>query len=135
VEDIMSNVRIATLAVIALSMGCRSNDPTSSSGECTPTATRVCMVNSLFNPASLTIPRGSSVDWVNDDPIAHTTTSNPNNPAACGTWDTELEARTSTSVATVRMLFSSNVQVTCGYYCKLHATPTSGTMRGTIVVQ
>jgi len=131
----MSNVRIATLAVIAVSMGCSSNDPTSGSGECTPTATRVCMVNSLFDPATLTIQRGSNVDWVNDDPIAHTTTSSPNNPAACGTWDTELEARTSNSVATVRMNFSTNAAVTCAYYCKLHATPTSGTMRGTIVVQ
>jgi plastocyanin len=132
----MSTVRLAALSMIVLSMGCSSEDPAGNDPEsCTPTATRVCMVNSLFDPPAITIARGASVDWVNADALPHTTTSSPGNPAACGNWDEALDARTANSVSTARVLFSTTTPVTCAYYCKLHATPTSGTMRGSIIVQ
>jgi len=124
------------VTVIALVTGVACGDSTSSYGGggggpgCTPTATQLCMRNTLFDPATKTVTSGTTLTWKNGDPITHTTTSNPSNPAACPTWNSQVASgATSAGVA-----FSTG-GVTCQYYCSIHATPTTGAMRASITVQ
>ena len=84
------------------------------------------MQNILFNPATLTVPKGTTVTWVNKDPVSHTTTSNP---GSSQTWNSGF--LNSGGMYSVTL----NTPGTYAYYCMIHATPTSGAMRGTIVVQ
>ncbi len=91
-----------------------------------PSTNQVFMQNILFNPSTLTVARGTTVTWVNKDPVDHTTTSNPGSGQP---WHSGLL----TSGGTFSVMF--NTPGTYLYYCMVHATPTSGAMRGTIVVQ
>ena len=126
----MRIIGTAALVTIGLFTGC-SDDGTSVE-DCTPSASVVCMQTNSFDPSTLTTARGTNVEWRNASDIAHTTTSNPDNPAACPTWDHTVNAGAG-SVA--RVLLNAGAPVTCEYYCKLHATPTTGQMRGTVVLQ
>jgi plastocyanin len=88
-------------------------------------------LNTSFNPASLTIARGTTVTWKNGDGITHTTTSNPSNPAGCPAWNNTVGA----SGTSAGVTFSPSAAVTCQYFCSIHATATTGAMRGSIIVQ
>jgi plastocyanin len=101
------------------------------SNNCTPSATQVCMVEGrLFNPATATVTAGTTLTWNNGNGETHNTTSNPANPAACPTWNHTVGiGGTSPGVQ-----FATG-GVTCQYFCSIHATATTGTMRGSIVVQ
>jgi len=123
-------IRTAALAAIGLLTGC--GDDGTSAEACTPSATVVCMETNSFDPTALTTARGTNVEWRNASDLAHTTTSSPGNPAACPTWDLTVNAGAG-SVA--RVLMNAGEPVTCQYYCKLHATPTVGQMRGSVVLQ
>jgi plastocyanin len=124
----------AILLAVVTSAAC-SNGSSYSSGPpqqaCTPTATKVCIQGTLFVPATLNVAVGTSVTWQNGDGFAHTTTSNPANPAACPTWDHTVSGNASSPAVT----FPNSGPLTCQYYCRFHATPTSGPMRATITVQ
>ena len=120
---------IGSLAVLVLIAAC-SEDSTGND-DCSPSNSVVCMETNSFNPTNLTTASGTNVEWRNASSIEHTTTSNPNNPAACPTWDHTVD----TSGTVARVLFNVAGPVTCEYYCKLHATPTTGQMRGSIVLQ
>lgn len=122
---------IHCLAFVGLRLVAACGNGLSDSETCTPTATKVCMASILFNPGTLTVPRGTTVTWENADGIGHTTTSNPSNAAACPSWDNAVGAGASGAGVT----FNPSAAVTCQYYCKIHATPTSGAMRATIAVQ
>ncbi len=71
-----------------------------------------------FSPASLTVPKGTTVTWQNDDGVAHTATSNS------GAWDTGAIASGGSAMIT----FTSSG--TFAYHCTYHSM-----MTGTIVVQ
>jgi plastocyanin len=119
---------------LVLSAGC-SNSTSSYGGgtggapTCTPTATQVCMINTSFSPANLTVPVGTMVTWLNGDSFAHYVASAMGSPGA---------AYTSSSVAgggTFSHTFSA--AGTYPYYCTIHGhdgTPPTG-MHGTITVQ
>ena|SRR5713226_5387479 len=102
-------------------------------GGCTPTATRVCLVNTSDSPANLTITHGATVTWTNGDPFAHTVTSS----------STSAEAFNSPSAAQGGIAsggtFSHtfNTPGTFNYFCQFHGadgSPPTG-MHGTITVQ
>ena len=119
----------ALLGLAGLVVGC-SDDGTGPGEDCEPSATVVCMANTTFVPATLTVTAGTSVTWRNGDGLTHNTTSNPANPAACPSWGHTVGlGSTSAAVA-----FPTG-GVSCQYFCSLHATATTGTMRGTITVQ
>jgi plastocyanin len=130
----MRSLAVVVLALVATaacgSGSSYSSAPPPQSG-CTPTATKVCMQGTLFVPATLNVARGASVTWQNGDGFAHTTTSNPANPAACPTWDHTVSGGGSSPAVS----FPSSGPLTCQYYCRFHATPNSGPMRATITVQ
>jgi plastocyanin len=125
-------MRLLSLLAVTTVIGLAAcNDDATGVGDCTPTSTKVCMANGLFDPATLTVASGTTVTWQNADDETHSATSNPSNPAACPSFDNSVgEGETTPGVT-----FSPASAVTCQYYCKIHATPTSGAMRGTIVVQ
>jgi len=119
----------AVMAVWLLS-ACGDDDGTGPAGDCDPSATKVCMANSLFDPATLTVPAGTSVTWQNDDGLVHTTTSNPANPVGCPSWGHNVSGGdTSPGVD-----FATG-GISCQYFCSIHATATTGAMRGTVTVQ
>ncbi|HEX8100198.1 MAG TPA: hypothetical protein VF660_08370, partial [Actinomycetota bacterium] len=64
---------LAVLATIALA-ACASNEARAPT-RATPRAPRVTIMGVAFSPATITVPRGGSVTWLNDDPIKHTLTS------------------------------------------------------------
>ena len=70
----------ALLGLAGLVVGC-SDDGTGPGEDCEPSATVVCMANTTFVPATLTVTAGTSVTWRNGDGLTHNTTSNPANPA------------------------------------------------------
>lgn len=99
---------------------------------CTPSATKICMAGTLFDPSTLPVISGTTVSWQNADATPHTATSNPANPTGCPSWNIAVAGgATSLGVA----LIASSRPVTCEYYCKFHATPTTGPMRASITIQ
>ncbi len=71
-----------------------------------------------FSPASMTVPKGTTVTWQNGDAVTHTATSNS------GAWDTGAIAAGGNAMIT----FSNSG--TFAYHCTIHPM-----MTGTIVVQ
>jgi plastocyanin len=123
---------LVLLTSIAVAGACGDDDDTTSPTiECEPTDTKVCIPRFEFDPEELTVDNGTSVTWENVDAITHTSTSNPNNPTACPDWD-HVMSQNNTSPA---VAFSPGNAVRCEYYCRLHATPTTGAMRGVVQVQ
>ncbi|MCL5030179.1 MAG: cupredoxin domain-containing protein [Bacteroidetes bacterium] len=98
-----------------------STNPTPTSGS--PVQNEVWMQNSKFNPASLTIAKGTKITWTNKDSYDHTVTSGtPGHPT--GLFDSGNVA----SGGTFNYTFDSTG--TFQYYCRIHAD----IMQGTIVV-
>ena len=102
--------RIAAVMVLALAVGsCGDDDPAG------PTTREIRMQATAFNPNDVTISAGTTVRWVNDQPIAHTIT--PNNPAQAGVWVTQNIAATAGASFTHRF----NSTGVFNYTCTLHA--------------
>jgi plastocyanin len=72
VPFLQSATRVAVLAVIALTLA--SEPRTALAGE-NPSGMQVTIDNFSFAPATLTIPAGTEVIWVNHDDIPHTVVS------------------------------------------------------------
>jgi plastocyanin len=79
------------------------------------------MAGMMFYPTTLTVSKGTTVTWQNNDAITHTSTSD-----APGIWDTG--DITSNSSKTVTF----NTAGTFRYHCIYHVNMG---MRGTIIVQ
>jgi plastocyanin len=109
-------------AVLAGILGCSkdsSNPYGSNSGSSSPPPPNtVVMMNTAFNPGTLTVSAGTTVTWQNNDGTTHTSTSDN------GVWDTG-----NIPGGTSKTLTFSNAG-TFKYHCSLHAG-----MSGTIVVQ
>lgn len=115
------------LALAAALAACGGSDYGTNPGPgpaCTPTATRVCMTASTFNPTGLTVSAGAQVTWQNGSSLAHTVTSSPGSTEV---FDYDVGVGGSVSR-------TFNTAGTYEYYCDVHGTPTGG-MRGTITVQ
>jgi plastocyanin len=112
------------VALAAAVAGCGGSDyGTAPGATCTPTATRICMTASTFNPTTLTVSAGTEVTWLNGSSLAHTVTSSPSSTEV---FDYNVGVGGSVSR-------TFNTAGTYEYYCELHGTPTDG-MRGTITV-
>ena len=106
----------ATAAALEL-WGCKS-DSTNPYGGNPPNT--VTMVNISFSPPNLTVSRGTTVTWKNNDSVTHTSTSDT------GVWNTGDIPPGGSKTTTF------NTAGTLQYHCTYHVG--SG-MRGTIVVQ
>lgn len=89
-----------------------------SGGSGNPPPNTVAMVNTSFTPSSLTVTKGTTVAWTNNDGVTHTSTSDT------GVWDTGDVSSTTSKTVTF------NTAGTFKYHCTIHAN-----MTGTIVVQ
>jgi plastocyanin len=121
-------VRLASLAIIAASLGilgCSkdSSNPsgTSSSSQNPPPSqsNTVTMINISYSPSTLTVSKGTTVTWQNNDGVTHTSTSDD------GLWDTGNIAPGSSKGVTF------SIAGTFKYHCTIHGP----NMSGTIVVQ
>ena len=92
-------------------------------GGCTPTSTRVCLVNTAYNPATLTITHGTTVTWQNADSYGHSVTSSAGSP---DTYD----SGTIAAGGTFSHMFAT--AGTYNYYCYIHG---ASVMHASITVQ
>ncbi len=112
----------ALVGAVVLTAGCTSYGPSSpSSSPQTSAASQntVSMKNIAFNPSSLTINKGASVTWTNDDSTTHTVTSDT------GVWDS---GNLSPGQTYTRQF---NDTGTFPYHCSIHV---GQGMKGTIIV-
>ena len=65
----------------------------------------------LYAPAEITVHLGDTIEWINNDPIAHTATAAKNAPG--GPWEVMLPPGKS---ATLQMMTAGTID----YYCRLH---------------
>jgi plastocyanin len=118
-------VRLASVAVIAASLGIlgcskdSSNPSGTSSSSQNPQPSQsntVTMINISYSPSTLTVSKGTTVTWQNNDGVTHTSTSDD------GLWDTgNIAPRTSKGVT-----FSN--AGTFKYHCTIHGPNMSGTI-------
>jgi len=123
------NVLLA-LALLGAVVGCSSTTGYGSPGGSgnmvgTPGPTQVFAQNIAFNPATRTVSKGTTVQWVNQDGITHTVT-----------WDggpgPAFDSGNLAGGASFSVKFDSAGTYT--YHCKIHGAPGSG-MHGSVVVQ
>ncbi len=114
---------IAGIAAAIAVNGCNGSgySPYGASSSVTPAKTApntVVIANFAFGPSSMTVAKGTTVTWQNNDNVAHTATSNN------GTWDT----------GTINPGSSSSLKFdsagTWAYHCAVHPM-----MTATLVVQ
>jgi plastocyanin len=121
-----------TLAIVAASADAQSMDHAMPGMDhMTPSVARVAVVpvagpdqvviaNFAFGPATLTVPRGTTVTWINQDEDAHTVTAAGDKPMfkspPLDTGD--------------RYAFKFDTPGTYTYFCSIHPA-----MRGTVVVR
>jgi plastocyanin len=110
---------------LALLGGCKSNSSSYSSPTAPATTTpppstpnAVAIQNFAFGPASLTITKGATVTWKNNDNVPHTATSDD------GSWDTGNIAPGGS-----KSLSFANAG-SFAYHCTVHSM-----MKATLVVQ
>jgi len=83
------------------------------------TAAEVSIQNMLFTPSQVTINKGQTVTWTNNDSVAHTVTS-----------DTGSELSSETIEPGAKYNHTFNTAGSFQYHCSIHSS-----MRGTIVVR
>jgi plastocyanin len=108
--------------VAVLLVGCGSDgggaDQTSSASSSGPGADAVTIRDYLYKPASITVPKGTTVTFTNRDSTPHTATSKDSGAFESGSIDTG-------KTGTITLEESG----TFAYYCLFHPF-----MKGTIVV-
>lgn len=109
--------------VVAVLIGCNSNPSNSYGGNSSgspPPPNTVVMTGSTFSPSSLTIKKGTTITWKNNDAAIHTSTSDT------GVWDTGDMSNGASKTTTF------NTAGTFNYHCIYHQAMG---MTGTITVQ
>ncbi len=112
---------IASAIIFSAFTACKKNSSNpygSSGGNTNPGTNQVYMQNSKFNPSSLTVSKGTTITWTNQDNIVHTVTSNSFDSGDMSNGKT--------------FSYKFNDAGTYNYYCKYHQ---SMGMTGTVVVQ
>ncbi|PYO39094.1 MAG: hypothetical protein DMD29_10440 [Gemmatimonadetes bacterium] len=122
-EAIMRLATFVGIAAVVALAACKNSYGTGGGGGCSPTATKVCALDNVFNPLTLTVTHGTTVTWQNGGGNTHTVT---NDPGSADTYDMTVSAG-----GTVTHTFSNAGTYT--YHCTFHGAP--GTlMHGTITV-
>jgi len=94
------------------------------------------VVDSSFEPASLTVTAGEEVTWTHTGSLPHTVTSSDgdfDSSPGCASFSDGGSGACMDNGETFQFTFDS--PGTYAYYCKLHGTSEGGGMAGTIVVQ
>lgn len=108
---------MAFLVLGILAAGCTQPAPAVPPQNTTVGGAASVMITSFsFQPSSITVPKGATVTWTNQDPVAHTITG------------TDFDSGPVEPSKTYSHTFSQ--AGTYEYHCSIHPT-----MKGTIVVQ
>ena len=131
----LARVIVVTAAAAAVAAACGKSSSTGPSSNITCSsvpnpATTILILNNAVCPASLTVPRGTRVTFINNDTRAHEMTSDPHP-----------EHTDCTAINTVDLIVpgqskqTSNLNIvrTCGYHD--HQNPEIAALRGTITIQ
>jgi len=121
-------ILIVVLVTFIVVCGCTSNSPSSPPPATTqtqvPGATMVNIQNFAFNPASITVPKGTTVTWVNQDTANHQIVNDAQGSIAQGA------IFTSNSLAKdARYSFTFDTPGTYPYHCSIHPS-----MKATVIV-
>lgn len=117
----LARVSGITLLLTVLAVGCAST-PAASPATAGAGGSAVSIKGFAFNPAELSVSKGTTVTWTNDDGTTHTVTSGvPGTPS--GKFDQRLE-----SGKTFTFTFADAGTVT--FFCNIHQS-----MRGTVLVK
>lgn len=122
--------RVLVALALAGALACGSDSPTYTNmggNACIPTTTQVCMMNSAFSPANLTIAHGTTVTWKNGDAVNHTVANAASSSEVLASGFIAGGGTFSHTFATPG---------TFAYYCGIHGAdgnPPTG-MHGTITV-
>ncbi len=127
------------LALLLATVACtNSSGPGGGGSACTPSATAACVTiqDFAFSPASLSIKVGTTVQWTNNGPSDHTTTSDG------GAWNSGTLSAPSGGgqygggAAGGSYHFVFTAPGTYGYHCALHppSLPQYAGFTGTITV-
>lgn len=93
----------------------------SSASDATPAAGSIDIKNMAFTPSQISVQKGATVTWTNNDTVAHTVTDDLNN----------VGGPASESIAPgAKYSFTFNKTGSYQYHCTFHSS-----MRGTIVVK
>jgi|SRR6185369_8926239 len=110
---------VCVTLVIAVSCGKNSNNPYGSTGggggATNPNG--ITMSNMTFSPANKTVAKGTVVTWTNNDPYAHTVTSNDGTSFNSGNIN-----------GGGNFSYTASVVGTFDYHCLIHGTAMSGTL-------
>ena len=107
---------IAVAVAVSGAMACASDTSRRGGGQA-PATHKVSMEAVSFAPATLTVNRGDSIVWINEDPFPHTATA-----------DGGFDSRALAPDASWTFVASAPGEIR--YVCTLHPT-----MKGTIVVK
>jgi plastocyanin len=110
----LGRARVASAFVaVALAVG------VAASAAAAPAPVTVKIDNFTFGPATVTVPVGTTVTWVNGDDIPHTVVANDRKTFKSKVLDTD-----------DKFSFTFNTPGTYGYFCSIHPH-----MVGTVVVK
>ena len=115
----MRRMTMAMLASVLAGAACQD------STAATPGADQVLMQNAAFNPFTRTIAAGTSVNFLNEDDITHTVTSD-SMPAGTTAFNTSVGGKQSFQV-------TLTVPGQYIYHCTIHGTAHAG-MHGVLIV-
>jgi len=122
----IKNATITTNTTMNMPSVTTENTTNSSTSVATSNSSTILIVNYVYSPANITVPVGTTVTWVNQDPVGHTVTEgNPNSPkpASLRAFDSSGEATTG-KVALIApgesWSYTFNTPGTYQYYCIVH---------------
>jgi len=123
IKRIVANVFIAMVTIASAMIAANACNSNGSNPVSNVPQNTVIMMNYAFHPATLTVTKGTTITWKNDDDFTHTSTSNTGDAF---TWDTGDVPGGGSATTTF------NTAGTFPYYCKIHVAMG---MKGTIIVQ
>jgi len=124
----MTNRLIVLSAGLLIVCGCGGSDSGSSPSP-TP-ATTITITNGGVSPKTVTVPRGSQVQFMNSDSSVHDMASNPHPEH---TDCTEINSVGFLNPGQSRQTGNLNTARTCGFHD--HSNPDNTNLQGSIVVQ
>lgn len=126
-----SHVRLTVaLSLTALAVACGGSSSNSTPSPSQPPAAVITITASGVSPQTVTVARGSQVQFVNNDTRAHEMTSDPHPEH---TDCPEINAAGFLSPGQSRQTDNLNTARSCGFHD--HNLPTVASLRGTIVIR
>jgi plastocyanin len=119
----------ALVAIAVLTAGCSGSSGSDTTPSQTPAAT-ITITASGVSPRSVTVPRGSQVQFVNNDTRAHDMDSDPHPEH---TDCPPINAVGFLNPGQTRQTENLNTARTCGFHD--HSDPTNANLHGSIVIQ